>query len=96
MINAIDTNQNGTIEFKEIYQFILVCIKEASKLKSLNNEEKKSFVLQKIRDILPTDVYERYNPMIDKAIDFIVFLSKHPELLKGIKNISKLCFPCCK
>lgn len=93
-MNVIDTNQNGKIEFTEIYQFILVCIKDASKLKSLNNDEKKSFVLKKIKDILPTDVYERYNPMIDKAIDFLVYLSKHPELLKGIKNLHKICFPC--
>ena len=95
-MNVIDTNQNGKIEFTEIYSYMLFCVKDASKLVKLSNEEKKAFVLQKIKNILSTDVYERYNPMIEKAIDFIVYLSKHPELLKGIKNLHKLCFPCCK
>lgn len=95
-MNIIDTNNNGELEFGEIYQYILICVRDASKIKSLTNEEKKTFVLKKIKEILPIDVCERYYPMIEKAIDFIVYLSKHPEILKGIKDVSKLCFPCCK
>ena len=52
-------------------------------------ENKKSFVLSVLKTEIPN--YERYEPIIDMAIDFIKLLSKNKELLK---MFSKKCYLC--
>ena len=52
-------------------------------------ENKKSFVLSVLKTEIPN--YERYEPIIDMAIDFIKLLSKNKELLKMFKKKCYLC-----
>ena len=93
MIRAIDTNQNGEVEFTEVFDFIISCMKDANTFKSMDSgEKKKTYVMNKICELLPRDAYERYYPMLDRTIDFLVYVSKHPKLLKGVTDMKKLCF----
>lgn len=52
-------------------------------------ENKKSFVLSILKTEIPN--YERYEPMIDMAIDFIKLLYQNKELLK---MFNKKCYIC--
>ena len=93
MIRAIDSNRNGEIEFTELFDFIVKVMKDANTFKTLDSGiKKKSYVMDKIRELLPREAFERYYPMLDRTIDFLVYVSKHPKLLKGVTDMKKLCY----
>ena len=53
---------------------------------------KKEYVMNKLKEFLNKDEYERYEPMISLTIDFIKYLSSNKDLLNALKN--KRCFSC--
>ena len=53
---------------------------------------KKEYVMNKIKQYMNKDDYERYEPMISLMIDFIKTLSKNKYVLDTLKN--KRCFSC--
>ena len=55
---------------------------------------KKEYVMNKIKQYMNKDDYERYEPMISLIIDFIKTLSKNKYILDTIKN--KKCLSCIK
>ena len=55
---------------------------------------KKEYVMNKIKQYMNKDDYERYEPMISLIIDFIKTLSKNKYILDTLKN--KKCFSCIK
>ena len=57
-------------------------------------EDKKIYVMTKIKEYMNKDDYEKYEPMISLIIDFIKTLSKNKKLLDTIKN--KKCLSCIK
>ena len=57
-------------------------------------EDKKIYVMTKIKEYMNKVVYEKYEPMISLIIDFIKTLSKNKKLLDTIKN--KKCLSCVK
>ena len=57
-------------------------------------EDKKIYVMTKIKEYMNKDDYERYEPMISLIIDFIKYLATNKKLLDTIKN--KKCLSCIK
>ena len=57
-------------------------------------EDKKIYVMTKLKDYMNKDDYEKYEPMISLIIDFIKTLSKNKKILDAIKN--KKCLSCVK
>ena len=57
-------------------------------------EDKKIYVMNKLKEYMDKDDYEKYEPMISLIIDFIKTLSKNKKLLDAIKN--KKCLSCVK
>ena len=57
-------------------------------------EDKKIYVMTKIKEYMNKDDYEKYEPMISLIIDFIKTLSKNKKILDAIKN--KKCLSCVK
>ena len=72
---------------------IIYEMKEAQQILN-NGNNKKEYVMKKLRENLDKETYERYEPMISLTIDFIKHISKNKELLKGLQNMS--CFSCIK
>ena len=54
--------------------------------------DKKAFVMYVLKQSMPTESYERYEPYISITIDLLKQLSKDGSILKGLKN-SK-CLSC--
>ena len=57
-------------------------------------EDKKTYVMNKLKEYMNKDDYEKYEPMISLIIDFIKTLSKNKKILDAIKN--KKCLSCVK
>ena len=72
---------------------IIYEMKEAQQILN-NGNNKKEYVMKKLRENLDKETYERYEPMISLTIDFIKHISKNKELLKGLTHMS--CFSCIK
>lgn len=72
---------------------IIYEMKEAQQILN-NGNNKKDYVMKKLRENLDKETYERYEPLISLTIDFIKHISKNKELLKGLQNIP--CFSCIK
>jgi hypothetical protein len=53
---------------------------------------KKEYVMNKIKQYMNIDDYERFEPMISLTIDFIKYLSSNKDLLNGLKP--QKCFSC--
>jgi len=87
---------DGKIDFEDIYGFILDIIKDAEKIKNYKGEAKKYYTITKLKELLPIHVFTRFEPLLDNAIDFIVFLSKNPKVLKEVNKVVKCCNKKCK
>jgi hypothetical protein len=58
-------------------------------------EDKKEYVLKKLKEYMTPNDYIRFEPMISLTIDFIKILAKNKYILDSLKN--KNCFlPCIK
>lgn len=79
----LDANNNGEIELIEIYRFVQYYCVQASKMKNYTNEEKHNIVLAGIKKIVPLDIYEMYEPMINASIKFIWSLIKSKKCFKS-------------
>lgn len=94
-LDNIETTVDDTPAIEQIYDYIVAFIKDAEKIKGYKGDAKKYFVNSKLQSILPIETWNRYEPMIDKAIDFLVMLSSHPEILDEVnKAVKKCCIPC--
>jgi hypothetical protein len=61
----------------------------------MTGDEKKSFVMTRIKDILGNESYERYQPVISMAIDLLKTISRDKSVLEGLDSLKKkLCFSC--
>ena len=90
-MNALDTNKDGNVSIDEIYHYILDAMKDQSKL-NLDGYSKKENVLLTIKLMFPDDIYTKYELMIDKAIDFIMFIANNKKILKELtKKYCKCC-----
>jgi hypothetical protein len=94
MKKVFDYNADGVVNTDDIFDLITDLMKNESK-KKVMGEQKKMNVLQHLKNILPSEVYDRFNPMFDKFIDFIYGLSQNTKVLKHFKK-NCTAFPCCK
>jgi hypothetical protein len=53
---------------------------------------KKEYVMNKLKEYMDKNDFERYSPMISLTIDFIKYLSSNKDLLNGLKR--QKCFSC--
>ena len=53
----------------------------------INGDNKKDYVMKKLKEYMDKETYERYEPMISLTIDFIKHISKNKEILKGLHNV---------
>ena len=87
--DLLDKNNNGEIDAEDFYLIILELMKKFNKDK-LSGEEKKIKVLKTLRDdILSVDTFERYEPLIAPAIDFIFLIAQKPK--HYLKQFKKNC-----
>jgi len=86
---------DNTIGISNIYDYILQYINEVEKMKDIKGVIKKNIVYSKLKDFLPTDVFNRFEPMLDMSIDYLIYLSKNPHILNEINKIVKCCDKCC-
>jgi len=94
-LDNLDIIDNEFLEIEDIYEYIIDLIKSAEKIKDYKGEAKKFYVTSNLKTLLPSPVFNRFEPMLDKSIDFLVYLSKHPELLKEVNKVAKNCLiPC--
>lgn len=91
MPKILDYDEDGEITINDLYMFILDIMKIESK-KKIDGLDKKKNTLNTIRSALPIDTYNRYEPMLNKAIDFIYTISQNTNLLKHLKKNCK-CLP---
>ena len=94
MSKVFDYNQDGVTDFNDIYALITDLMKLESK-KKIMNKQKKQNVMDVLKNTLPTEVYDRFHSMFDKAIDWIYTIAQNPKMLKDLKE-KCLLFPCCK
>ena len=59
----------------------------------IGGENKKQYVMQKIKEHMNKDDYERYEPMISLSIDFIIYLSTNKyicQIRSKIKSVFRV------
>ena len=60
----------------------------------INGNDKKAYVMTKIKEYMNKDYYDKYEPMISLIIDFIKYLATNKKILDTIEN--KKCLSCIK
>ena len=60
----------------------------------INGNDKKAYVMTKIKEYMNKDDYDKYEPMISLIIDFLKYLATNKKILDTIKN--KNCLSCIK
>ena len=85
--------ENEMIE-KDLWDFILSYMIKAEKIKELKGKDKRKWVLNRIKELLGYEAYDRYEPFIIVSIDMVISLSKNRKnFLKSFKH-NKLYFCC--
>ena len=78
-----------------IFTIIIDLMRSTQTMSGLSGDEKKSFVMSRIKDILGNESYERYQPVISMAIDLLKTISRDKSVLEGLDSLKKkLCFSC--
>jgi hypothetical protein len=78
-----------------IFTIIIDLMRSTQTMSGLSGDEKKSFVMARIKDILGNESYERYQPVISMAIDLLKAISRDKSMLEGFESLKKkLCFSC--
>ena len=78
-----------------IFTIIIDLMRSTQTMSGLSGDEKKSFVMARIKDILGNESYERYQPVISMAIDLLKAISRDKSVLEGLDSLKKkLCFSC--
>jgi len=80
------------IDDDNIITVIINLMEEVEKIYAIKTgKEKKEYVLDCLKTKLGTETYERYKPLIDLTIDFIVEISKGNVILHLNKIKNKFC-----
>jgi hypothetical protein len=78
-----------------IFTIIIDLMRSTQAINGLTGDEKKSFVMTRIKDILGNESYERYQPVISMAIDLLKAIARDKSVLEGFESLKKkLCFSC--
>ena len=90
----MDFNNDGKTDLDDLFSMITYYIGKVDK-KTIQGKEKKEIVMSNIEKLLSKENYKRYEPILDKSIDYIVLLSKKKEILDNINKVSKKCYKWC-
>ena len=90
----MDFNNDGKTDLNDIFSMITYYIGNVDK-KTIQGKQKKEIVMSSIEKLLSKENYKRYEPILDKSIDYIVLLSKKKEILDNINKVSKKCYKWC-
>jgi flagellar biosynthesis regulator FlbT len=74
-----------------IFEITVEFMKIASTFKGMTGEEKKYFVMEKIRAHLGEESYNRYELLFSVMIDGIMDIAKDKNILAELKKINKCC-----
>jgi hypothetical protein len=101
VLNILDRDHDGDIDLEDVYGLIIELMFQESKDKKASGMEKKKAsgmekkysVLKNIRIVMGTEIFDRYEPMIEKSIDFIFSIAQNSKALKFLKKSCKCsCF----
>jgi len=92
--NLLDVDGNGKVDMEDMYFIIAEVMKEQEKLK-LRGSDKKDNVLKTLKNIIGVHLYERFEPMLEHAIEFILAVANNKAILKHLKK-NCVMLPCCK
>ena len=87
----LDKDKDGDIDFNDIYYLILELMKKETKKKNTGGAAKHYNVMVQLKNYLGLEKFNQFEPMLDKAIDFIFDIANHKKLLKEIKKKCKCC-----
>jgi uncharacterized protein YsxB (DUF464 family) len=59
-----------------IFTMIIDLMRSTQAINGMTGDEKKSFVMTRIKDILGNESFERYQPVISMAIDLLKTISR--------------------
>ena len=91
LIHVLDRDADGDVDLSDIYLIIVDLMTIETSNKQINNINKKINVLAKLKELIGTKHYTRFEPMLDHAIDFIYQAAQSNKLLKKLKN-KCICF----
>ena len=74
----------------DYFEEILYFMNEVEKIKCLKNTEKKGYVIEKIKEKIGEDNYDKYDVLIDNTIEFLIKLS-YKELKIKFNKLKKSC-----
>ena len=86
LIHVLDRDADGDVDLSDIYLIIVDLMTIETSNKQINNINKKINVLAKLKELIGNKHYNRFEPMLDPAIDFIFEMSQSNKLLKKLKN----------
>ena len=78
-------------EHYDLPSLILTFMKTAQMMLGNNANDKKKFVLLKVRNYIGDAAYERYEPLINSTIDMLKTISKSPVILRGLESLEESC-----
>ena len=73
-----------------IFENVLYYMNEGEKLKVLSGVEKKGYVIEKIKERIGKEDYEKYDLLINNTIEFLIKLS-YKELKIKFNKLKKSC-----
>ena len=79
----------------KLYDKISYYMKKASKFKDKSGQQKKVFVLNKLKEVLSPEEYSLFFELISEFIDFLINLSKNKKLLKELNTKTNGIFNIC-
>ena len=72
-----------------IFTMIIDLMRSTQAINGMTGDEKKSFVMARIKDILGNESYERYQPVISMAIDLLKTISRDKSVLEGLDSLKR-------
>jgi hypothetical protein len=87
-MDFLDKDNDGDIDFNDIYYIILELMKKETK-KNIGGSAKHYSVMIQLKNLLGIEKFKQFEPMLDKAIDFIFDIANHKKILKTIKKNCK-------
>ena len=72
------------------FEDILYFMNEVEKIKCFKNSEKKGYVIEKIKERIGKEEYNKYDILIDNTIEFLIKLS-YKELKIKFNKLKKNC-----
>ena len=84
----LDVNGDGVTNMDDIYFIMADIMKEQKKL-NIPGSDKKANVLKTLKNIIGLHLYDRFEPLLSPAIEFILSVANSKVILKHLKTNCK-------